>query len=134
MTQGYMRYPTAARNSGTLTAQVSEAIAPGGAQTIRVRNQSGATITIIGAQGFCTALSDGGATLDIQDNVAASHLGAAINLAAGTRVSTTTITGAAGGTVADGDDIYYVFSNIAGAGNMTDAQGTVTYTVEHLAS
>ena len=130
MTQGYMRYPPAGRCYGTLSAQVSEPI-PAGTVPIRVRNGYGTAITILGVQGFATALTAGGCTLDLQNAATASHLAAPIALVAGARASTTTITGAAGTTIAAGVDAYFIFIS-AGGGATNDAQAILTYTVQML--
>jgi len=124
----YPRYPLGT-SFGTLVASTSELVAAAAALTIRVQNLTGHTIVLVSAQGFCTALSNGGATLDIQNAAAASHLAAPIALAANTVATSTAITGAAGTTVLNATDVYFVFTNNAGAGNLTNAQGTVTYHV-----
>ena len=125
----YVRYPTGT-SCGALTAVASEPIIPTGTTTIIVKNQTGSTMTLIGAQGFATTISGGGATLDIQNGAGATHLAAAIVLVAGSSVGTTTITGAAGTTVVDNADVHFVFANAVGGVNLADGQGTVTYTVQ----
>jgi len=130
MSENYPRRPTG-ESFFPLVAHVSEPIAQGAATTVRVRNRTGYTMTIVGVQGFCTALSNGGATLDIQNLAGVSHLALPVTLVAGAVAESNAITGAAGTGVINGVDVYFVFTNNGGAGNLTDGQGTVTTRVLH---
>lgn len=124
-----MRYPATAVNYITLLAQSSEPIAQGTNATIRVQNQTGAVLTIVGFEAFCTLAGNAG-TADLQNAATATHLAAALNLSAGATVASTTITGAAGTTKANGVDFYVVITNPGGAANfITNAQATITCSV-----
>lgn len=124
----YMAYPPV-NTFISLRASSSEPIAQGTAATLRVRNQTGATLTITAFQAFCTLAGNAG-TADLQNAAAATHLAAALNLSAGATALTTAITGLAGTTKANGVDFYVIFTNPGGAANfITNAQATITCTV-----
>jgi len=127
----YMRYP-AGNTFISLLATSSEPVAQGAPGTnaiLRVRNQTGALLTIVGFEAFCTLVGNAG-TADLQNAATNTHLAAVLTLAAGATVATTTITGAAGTTVANGVDLYVVFSNPAGGANfITNAQAQITCSV-----
>lgn len=130
MTNGYMRYPPAAQCYGVATVQFSEPIAAG-ANPIRWRNTFGNPITIIGLQAYATTLTATSCALDLQNAATASHLAAPLAMTAATRTSTATITGAAGATIANGVDAYFIFTPVGG-GTATNVQATMTFTVLNL--
>jgi len=124
----YMRYP-AGSTYISLLATSSEPIAQGTAPTIRVRNQTGAVMTIVGFEAFCTLAGNVNSTADLRD-AANTHLAAALVLSAGATVVSTTITGVAGTTKANGADFYILWTNPGGAANfITNGQATVTCSV-----
>lgn len=112
-----------------LKAASCEPVAANNASTIRVRNQTGHPMTLIGFSAYCT-LSGNTGTVDLQNAAAASHLAAAIALVNGTVVATTTFTGAAGNFKLNNTDFYVVFNNPAGVANITDAQASITCDVQ----
>jgi len=123
-----MQYPPV-NNTISLRAASSEPIAQGTAAALRVRNQTGKVLTITAFQCFCTLAGNAG-TADLQNAAAATHLAAALNFSAGATALTTTITGLALPTKANGVDFYFIFTNPGGAANfITNAQATVTCTV-----
>lgn len=124
----YMRYP-AGNTFISLLATSSEPIAQGTNATLRVRNQTGQIMTITGFEAFCTLAGNAG-TADLQDVATATHLAAALNLGAGATVASTTITGLAGTTKANGADFYVVLTNPGGAANfITNGQAQITCSV-----
>ena len=124
----YMRYP-AGNTFITLLATSSEPIAQGNNATLRVRNQTGAVLTIVGYEAFCTLAGNVG-TADLQNAATATHLAAVLTLVAGATVASTTITGLAGTTVANGVDAYVVITNPGGGANfITNGQATITCSV-----
>lgn len=112
---------------GAFQAQVSELVDPNNTVTIRVRNTTGKTITLIAAQIF-SSNSSGISSLNITNSLGVSHLTAPINNNISNRVNTGTI--AAGNNTAIANaDIYFVFANGGGElGPLVNAQGTVFYT------
>jgi len=131
----YVSYPTGTA-FGALQAQWAEPVtAAPTTTTIRVRNNTGKIITLIGAQCVCTQTNAAGGTqLDIQNAAAQPHLTAPINMAAaaaGIPEVSAAFAGAGGATVANGVDVYFVLTNAGGGGNsILNGQATLFYTCE----
>jgi len=118
---------------GALQCQWSEPLtAAPTTVTLRVRNNTGKTITLIAAQGFSeTANNQVGTVLDIWAN-GATVLTAPINMQVSDQINAAGGIAPANNTVANGVDILFTLTNFNGGGAtaMNDAQATVFYTEE----